>query len=596
MNTIKLKYGLEEITSRVPGLFPYIEFDENNVSSVHPASDSYCGCYSKIPCSITIPEFVVDDEQFVIPGNTYSYKTLMRIYYQYRKDYPDSEFIKFMDKGIGRFKITADVDFEQCVLVPEYEYYANAARLFDEYTKIGIMCEKYTQIKEITGETNCELECLVEKYAKMGGDTMRDYYGGKCAEAKEISDEYFNYKGDEFSLNFDINMVSSENDLGILTTYVDYFNPNETYLYGETVIHNDRTYVCKVNMHEGIWNPADFDLLSDEYIEEFSSDETYVRGDFVRHGNSKKVYICTIEEGETYTGGWNSSKFNLVKINGTSNSNLAGFKTKKCYLDEGGKVRIPDSSHDWLWYYNKGDIGAYETTTDNLNNIVVDGRRVTTVDDYETHLMAYGDIITNITRDTDHKTIKFNYVIGAHFKAKYKGYREDDDGNKYYLYGDYEYDEADTHGIKFEEVFYYDDGSEIDLMSGHDFDEYINGRKVHLQEGSSSEYVVDTYKKCEFITDGARQVSTLDVNGVPKDYTYITSEFGIEFDNERDYLDSPLTKLDYLVGTTYNPTVKSSVNINRGNAAAWERHIKLGEIRTFDDLETYANGGFFNLR
>ena len=43
MNTIKVKYGLEDITARVPGLFPYIEFDENHVSTVHAASDSDVG-------------------------------------------------------------------------------------------------------------------------------------------------------------------------------------------------------------------------------------------------------------------------------------------------------------------------------------------------------------------------------------------------------------------------------------------------------------------------------------------------------------------------------------------------------------------------
>ena len=87
----------------------------------------------------------------------------------------------------------------------------------------------------------------------------------------------------------------------------------------------------------------------------------------------------------------------------------------------------------------------------------------------------------------------------------------------------------------------------------------------------------------------------MDVNGVPVDYSYIMSGFSTQITTEKDSLVSPTLKFDYLNGITYKPEVKNDVRVSRGNAAAWERHIKLSEIKNFEDLETYSNGGFFNL-
>ena len=547
MNTIKIKYGLEDITSRVPGLFPYIEFDENHVCTLHPASDSSSGCYGKIASAIKIPEnisLIVNDERIIEPNGVYSYRTLMIVYYRYRGEYPDNAFITFMETGIGRFKIKAQIDFNECVLVPEYEYYANAGRLFDEYTKMGIMCEKYIQIKEATGEVNCELECLLEKYAKMGGDTMRDYYHEKSIEAKSIANEYLGYANDSFNLDFNINFVSSENDLGLLNVYLDYFDPYEKYYDGDFVIYDDRTYICKVEMHKGPWNDNDFELSASEPTPP-------------------------------------------VNISGTTNSLLTGFRNNVNYLDEGGNIRTPEYGFDWLWYYRIGEVGFYETTTDELNNIVVDGQRVTSIGRYETHLMAYGDVLKNITRDQETQTITFEYVIGAHLKSKYLGSWDDDDDNTHYCYGDFEYDEQDSHGVLYVDTYSYTFGGEIESMTDEQFENYItyNRRPVG-----------DTYRKCEFICSSSTCVGEMMVNGTAHEYNYIVSDFSKVVDEDREELNSPLIKFDYLTGIPYAPTVKNNVKITRGNAAAWERHIKLGEIKTFEDLTSYSNGGFFKLR
>ena len=554
MNTIKLKYGLEDIVSRVPGLFAYIEFDENHVSSTHPSSDSYVGCYGKIPCALKIPEnisFVIDDMTVIKPNTVYSYRTLMNVYYQYREEYADSPFIKFIERGIGKIETPFNKDW---TLVPEYEYYANCPRLFDEYTKISKMCEKYQEIKETSGEINCELECLCDKYAKMGGDYMKEWYHGKINEGSLISNEYYGYADNKFNLRFDINIVSTSNDLGILTSYLEYYDANTNYTDGMFTIYNDRTYLCV---------PEDY---TEEYVQ--------------LPGNDAKFILLA----EDYSG-----EEHPENITGTTNSVLTGFRKSKNYLDEGGNVKIPEYGADWLWYYRIGDIGYSETTNDLFGNVEIEEgeTRVETVNQYEPHLMAYGDIIKDITRNTEDKTVTFEYILGAHLKAKLLKIEFDDDNNKHYFYSDYEYDENDTHGINHTETYSYEIEGEIDSMSDDDFSDYVTHDKIPFEKTVEGEtvVVVNTYKKCEFSVWSTMVVNEVMINGVPKDYTYITTNFSTNFEVQKDSLVNPTTKLDYFNRISYPPSVKNNIHITRGNAAAWEKHIRLSECVTFEDLE-----------
>lgn len=657
MNTIKVKYGLEEITARVPGLFPYLEFDENHVSNVHPASDSDVGCYGKIACALMMPngvsldvEYEEEDEEgqpititknVIVPGQSYTYKTLMGVYYKYRDEYPTNSFIQFMEKGIGKFKITANIDFEYCTLVPEYEYYANCARLFNEYTQIGLMCSKYLQMKEITGEVNCELECLVEKYARMGGDVMRDYYGNLADYSNTIASEYFGYLSTDFNLCFDVNVTTTENDFGILNTFINFFGTkyvSALYVVEEIVVPGTNppiynTQVVRIVRQVDPQDPThprsqDTININEKYylddtcvLEAVRGVDYFLPGDFVVYND--RTYVC---EQPTINGEWILNRFHLVTenysdqtpdykayyspevdrpytpvtiISGTANSQLNGFIGDKNYIDEGGVIRVPGNDtrrvtdYLWLWYYRIGDVGFSSTETDRFNNIVVNGTRNTNIGQYEMHLMAYGDIITNITRNTTDRTITFEYYIGAHFKAKLLDVTLDDDGNERYFYGEYEYDSDDTqHGVKHVETYEYNMGGDIDSMDDDRFEKYV----TYDSNGNSRRLIIDTYTKGEFNVGQYGSMATMMVNGQEFTYSYIVSNFSIPLQMSKDSLTNPLTRFDYLVGTAYNPTVKSDVHISRGNAAAWERHMKLGELKTFEDLETYSNGGFFNLR
>lgn len=60
-------------------------------------------------------------------------------------------------------------------------------------------------------------------------------------------------------------------------------------------------------------------------------------------------------------------------------------------------------------------------------------------------------------------------------------------------------------------------------------------------------------------------------------------------------VNAPIFKEEYLLGISSTFKADVNVTINRGNAAAFERHFKLSECNTMEDLETMGNGQFFNL-
>ena len=67
-------------------------------------------------------------------------------------------------------------------------------------------------------------------------------------------------------------------------------------------------------------------------------------------------------------------------------------------------------------------------------------------------------------------------------------------------------------------------------------------------------------------------------------------------DNVSEYLipyDAYLTKEEYLINFSLPPKVDVDVTIDRGGTSAFERHYKLGECNTMQDLENYHNGYFF---
>jgi len=65
------------------------------------------------------------------------------------------------------------------------------------------------------------------------------------------------------------------------------------------------------------------------------------------------------------------------------------------------------------------------------------------------------------------------------------------------------------------------------------------------------------------------------------------------FNNTNSSL-SAITKEEYLMNIIDEPKVNNDVFIERGNTSVMDRHIRLSEIDTMEDLELYGNG-YFNI-
>lgn len=566
METKQIRYCSEDMVSRLPGLFPYFEFAENGVTIVHSAKDSMDGCYGKVVCGIKLPDdagLTVGGNQLLNGGESYSYRTLMNMYYTYRDVVPSSDrFRLFLEKCIGRYRIYDEIDMPECDLIPEYGYYAESARLFAEYRAMSEAVALYQTMKQDMDEINCEMECLVEKYARMGGDVMRDYYRDKSYACTEIADDIFVNHADASAavIGLSLNMVSTENDLGYLSTYLDYWEPSKRYVGGDIVIYNDRTYVCTCaqgTYTEGAWD---------------SGTETVV----FDYGN-----FALLSDG-------NPGTEDGVTLSGTMESMLPEFKEGKLFTDEGGSVRTPNPGEDWLWYYKKGAVGHSESFNDEYGNIMMQEgyERNLELETYETHLMAYGDVLTDIIFDEESFTVTFEYVIGCNLKAVLRSIATDGNGVTRYYYSGYEYNQDDAHGVRCTETYKFcGDLSAINEIVGNgDFDSFVNGNMVGYW-----------YHRCPFSLEPSIETIQMIVNGVPAYGTAVMTNFIVSVGSERDELVSPVMKMDYLTGVSMKPDVDSEVYVNRGNAAAWERHVKLGDVRTFNGLLDFSNGGFFNL-
>ena len=67
------------------------------------------------------------------------------------------------------------------------------------------------------------------------------------------------------------------------------------------------------------------------------------------------------------------------------------------------------------------------------------------------------------------------------------------------------------------------------------------------------------------------------------------------FDKYNGFTLSPITKEEYKFGSSSFEKVEGNIYIERGNAASFEKHLKLMEINSLEALEQYSNGNVFKI-
>lgn len=594
MKTIEYKVSYEKMISRLPGLFAYLESDEFGNMSLHKATDSLDGCWGKIVQNISLPS-EVSLKDILHGGETYSFRTIIDYYYQYREELgEDDAFVKFIEKAIG--KIT--VNFEgKTEMSPKFIYLANAKKLYNELVKMGKQCEFYEQNKEKFG-TDEYLCCLCERYKNIGGDKFRDYVGSfLIPQAEKIAKYYLEYaknakNGYEnedkkieprpLTLDFDIDLTSTYQDFGIISPYVPIWIPGKRYFVGDKVQYDGELYIC-LKENNGMWDENTLAIIFD-------------------YNNFEK---CGVTE-------FNKVQYDLpYTVKGTTDSKLTDLRRFVTYYNDDNIAERPANGYDWLFYYRKGEVVNIKTVNNKLGNVVKLsdlGDTSINTDDLDScenkgDLAAYGDVIYDITAKPDEHTITFTYIMGVHLKSESEPiFVYDDDNNKLikwdkFVLDEFVWDNDENEnkkiGIKYQETYNYEEGSDLDkLIKGEFTLEGVN-ETFTFEKYISGEYnkQLPTYK-FEFITynnsfNYNKTIAHQDVNIVST-----LTDFEANRNSFEEYTESDFYREDYFNGITYQPKKNIDVNIQRGSTSVFDKHIAFGEIKTLEDMEQHSGKKF----
>ena len=139
------------------------------------------------------------------------------------------------------------------------------------------------------------------------------------------------------------------------------------------------------------------------------------------------------------------------------------------------------------------------------------------------------------------------------------------------------------------------------LVEKDKFKEYVEGKFDReykpddmTEEDTDAPYYYRLYEKMEFYTGNNIYSYNIRIGNRINKVPFLRTNFTTTVDiTHVDIEERPLIRYDYYNGVSFQPSVNEDVYIERGVTQAFEKHIKFSEIKTFEDLENYANGGFF---
>jgi len=245
MRKIEREICIEDLLSRIPGLFAYVETTGTEAGTLHHSWDSVDGCYGKVPANVVIPQncgiyiyketnyeseveyteketlpvvaewnsdqhikilLFQDDngqdvyeyyelEPLVGDFETVSYHTLMLLYKKY-SDYlgNKSNFVAFVEKGIGKIYVERPSelkDMEKYDLIPEILYLSQVRKLYNKYFSMSLICNGKNDCDRLNMDY-ADVCCVCQKYQRMGGDIFKEYLRSLIEKSDELSDYMYN--------------------------------------------------------------------------------------------------------------------------------------------------------------------------------------------------------------------------------------------------------------------------------------------------------------------------------------------------------------------------------------------------------------------
>lgn len=581
IRTIKYTAKYEDLISRIPGLFAYIELDDKGNSVLHKATDSPMGCYGKVIENVKYKEKV------------YNYKELLNRYYN---NDISNDLKDFVEKGIGKENVIFDtLDRKKQDLVPDFVYLALIKPLYGEMLKLRDKVNFYKNHLDnrdkIDNETEESLDCVCKLYERHGGDGYLKFLGGLFSKVEDVSNEYFNYANEAINdknrlcLNYAVNLFSTDKDMGLVTP-----------------------------MESLVKKPKDKDIV--KYI---------------------------IGRG----------------LDGKTNSKLTSLRRYEGYLNEFDILETPPIGADWLYYYRVGAVRNISTINDENGNIRCEVTELKNISKggIISDLYAFGDVIESITPIEKDNCIKIIYWTDVHLKATVNKVTKDDDGNYKVYYTNFEpdyppiddffdengnptekkiasfiwndekeqeecqnmteikfCDQNDTnnlHGIRYEEIYYFSPNEDEDnissLIKNGEFEKYVNGDYDDKQANADDASKIKKYEKYEFSTNNNTLSYTQRVNSTDLELSCVISDYETICIREEVNEDNSnknngvingvtISRLPFYESISYTPTEKIDVFIDRGSTSVFDRHIRLSEVKTLNDMLEYSNGSYFTMQ
>ena len=128
--------------------------------------------------------------------------------------------------------------------------------------------------------------------------------------------------------------------------------------------------------------------------------------------------------------------------------------------------------------------------------------------------------------------------------------------------------------------------------------EFVKNKEEYYLGSDKVSYPVYVYEMLQndsYIATFKAQINTYKNSSTTKE-SKIENSY-----SKKDDMDShngldvyPTYQEAYNIGVVSSPIIDSNVNIYRGNNAAFEKHLKLGEVTSLEALENYTNG-YFNM-
>ena len=171
---IKKKMSMENLISRIPGLFPYILEDSYGIIKLHKAIDGDNGCYGKV-----IPDLKVnftmtnpDNDNIVVfeSGKFYSYRTLMNNYYRLKSlnrtlITSENALISYIEEGMGIFSVPSTIKGK---LVPSFMFLVEMQEWWEWFQMIKPRCDCSKTPSNIN-DNDC---CACAEYCDKGGNCL----------------------------------------------------------------------------------------------------------------------------------------------------------------------------------------------------------------------------------------------------------------------------------------------------------------------------------------------------------------------------------------------------------------------------------------